>query len=192
MTGPYIVARLKDDLVVDARIAWGQSDNDISPFDTYEDEFETERLLVSGKLTGGVQLSKARLRPQIGLIYFEETQLGYDDSNGIYIPSQTVSLGRLTFSPNLSQSWDLEDGSTLGLNLNLKGIWDFETADLVDIDTGLLARANAELRARTEAGFNFNLVNGMRLQANGFFDGIGVRDYRSYGGTVTVTIPLNW
>jgi len=192
MAGPYIVAELKDDLVVDARIAWGQSDNDVSPFDTYEDEFETERLLVSGKLTGGVHLSKASLRPQLGLIYFEETQLGYDDSNGLYVPSQEISLGRLTFSPNLSQSWDLEDGSTFAMNWNLKGIWDFDTADLTDVDTGLQARSDAELRARAEAGFNLNLVNGMRVQTSGFFDGIGVRDYRAYGGTVTVTIPLDW
>jgi outer membrane autotransporter protein len=147
---------------------------------------------VSGKLTGGLQLSKASLRPQVGLIYFEETQLGYDDSNGIYIPSQDISLGRLTFSPNLYQTWQLENGSTIAMHLDLQGIWDFDTADLVDIDTGILARSNAELRARTESGLSFNLVNGMRLQASGFFDGIGVRDYSAYGGTVSVTIPLSW
>ncbi|NQY97033.1 MAG: autotransporter outer membrane beta-barrel domain-containing protein [Henriciella sp.] len=146
MAGPYLVARLDNQLVVDARIAWGQSDNDVSPFDTYEDEFETERLLFSGKVTGSAQFSKASLRPQIGLIYFEETQLAYDDSNGIYIASQDISLGRLTFSPNLSQSWAQPDGTSFSMNWNLKGIWDFDTADLVDVDTGLLARSDAELR----------------------------------------------
>lgn len=192
MTGPYIVANVKDNLVVDARIAWGQSDNDVSPFGTYEDEFKTERMLVSGKITGGVEFSKASLRPQIGLIYFEETQLGYDDSNGIYIPSQDISLGRLTFSPNLTQAWQFEDGSSASMNLNLKGIWDFEPAEITNIESGLIGGSNSDIRARSEGSFNLNLANGVRLQASGFFDGIGVRDYRSYGGTASIIIPLTW
>ena len=78
------------------------------------------------------------------------------------------------------------------MNWSLKGIWDFDTADLVDVDTGLLARSNAELRARAEAAFSLNLANGVRVQTSSFYDGIGVRDYQSYGGNITVIIPFNW
>jgi len=130
------------------------------------------------------------LAPELGLIYYEETQLRYVDSNGLTIPSHDVSLGRLTLNPNFSRSIMRDDGSSFRFNGTVKGIWDFDAADLVDLESGIEANRDAALRARTEAGFAYNLINGISLRADGFYDGIGVKDYDAYGGTVSVSIPL--
>ncbi|MEM7669454.1 MAG: Ig-like domain-containing protein, partial [Pseudomonadota bacterium] len=37
MVGPYFVAEVDESLILDGRFAWGQSDNTVSPFNTYED-----------------------------------------------------------------------------------------------------------------------------------------------------------
>ena len=52
MTGPYMVARLNDQLLFEGRAAWGMSYNDVNPLGTYVDEFETTRWLLKGAFTG--------------------------------------------------------------------------------------------------------------------------------------------
>ncbi len=190
MAGPYLVAELESGVIVDARVAWGQSENDIRPFDTYADTFDTERWLLASKLTGATTLGDFDLAPELGLIYYEETQLRYVDSNGLTIPSHDVALGRLTLNPNFSRRIVHEDGSSFTFNGTVKGIWDFDAADLIDLESGIDAARDADLRARTEAGFAYNLMNGISLRAEGFYDGIGVKDYDAYGGTVSISIPL--
>jgi hypothetical protein len=43
MTGPYMVACLHQNLIFDARAAWGKSSNNFNPFNTYTNSFESER-----------------------------------------------------------------------------------------------------------------------------------------------------
>ncbi|MEO1305242.1 MAG: Ig-like domain-containing protein, partial [Pseudomonadota bacterium] len=190
MIGPYFVTELQDALVWDGRVAWGKSDNDLRPFDTYKDEFETDRWLVSSKVTGGMTFADFDLRPQLGLIYFEERQNVFTDSNGLVVPEHEVSLGRLTFSPNFSRSFTTPTEDTLTTNWTVTGIWDFDTADLINIDSGLIATRNTDLRARTEFGLALRMQNGIAFGADGFYDGIGVEDYQAYGGTISLSIPL--
>lgn len=190
LVGPYFVAEIADGLTWDARYAWGQSDNDIRPFETYEDQFETDRWLASSNLTGGLRLGDLNLRPQLGVIYFEETQKGFTDSNALYIPEKDISLGRLTFSPNVTHSFAAPNDATLITNWTVTGMWDFETADLVNLDSGIFADSDNDLRARTEFGFLLRMKSGVSFGADGFYDGIGVMDYQAYGGTIKLSIPL--
>ncbi|MEI9901093.1 MAG: autotransporter domain-containing protein [Hyphomicrobium sp.] len=46
MAGPYATVRLSEERILEARAAWGQSYNEVSPFLTYTDEFDTNRWLV--------------------------------------------------------------------------------------------------------------------------------------------------
>jgi len=95
LVGPYLVSRLSDNLVLDGRVAWGQSDNDVSPSQTYEDSFDTERWLLKGQLTGEFETAGWRINPAASFIYFSDQQKAYTDSLGILIPKQTVDLGRI-------------------------------------------------------------------------------------------------
>ena len=52
MIGPYIVGKLARNIYFQARAAWGESDNDVTPIGTYTDSFDSDRWLVSGKIEG--------------------------------------------------------------------------------------------------------------------------------------------
>ena len=173
------------------RAAWGQSENDVNPFGTYTDQFDTTRWLLRGQLTGDFQAGNWHLAPHIGVLYFEEEQNSYIDSLNIFIPSQTISLGRLTFGPKISTRIETPDGRIISPHLSLKGIWDFDKAEVVDLDTGLAAGSSEDLRARLEGGLYVIMSNGWSINGEGFYDGIGVDDLEAFGGSVKLTVPLN-
>ena len=190
LAGPYIVARLGQNLIFDARGAWGKSDNEISPDNTYTDDFEGRRWLVRSRLTGDFKFGAIHVAPHVGVVYFEEEQKAYTDSNGVRIGSQTVELGRLTFGPKISTSFKRRDGTTIAPFVALQGIWDFKRTDLVDLNTGLAITGTDELRARAEAGLSVRLPQGLSITGEGFYDGIGANGYNAYGGSLKVGVPF--
>jgi len=191
MIGPYLAARLHDNLLFNGRVAWGQSDNEVSPFNSYKDKFDTDRWLIRGQLTGDFNLANLHLAPSVGVIYFEDQQKAYTDSNGVFIPGQTISLGRVTFGPKISTNFTTTHGGLISPHISIKGIWDFDKADQVDIATGLAAGSDDDLRARVEAGLSARMVSGWTLGGEGFYDGIGADQLSIYGGSVSLTVPLN-
>jgi len=49
---PHVTVRLTDSVFWQARAAWGKSSNEVSPFLTYTDRFDTIRWLASSTLIG--------------------------------------------------------------------------------------------------------------------------------------------
>ncbi len=189
LAGPYLVARLTQNLILDARAAYGLSDNEVSPFGTYEDSFDASRLLVRGKLTGDFEYAWLRFAPHLALIYFEETQDAYTDSLDVYIFGQTVRLGRLTFGPKVSGHYRFNDGLVIAPHIGVTGIWDFEAPKIVNIGTGKSVGEEG-LRARVDAGLALQMTDGIALNGEAFYDGLGADDFESYGGSLKLTIPL--
>lgn len=74
--------------------------------------------------------------------------------------------------------------------MSLEGIWDFKSTDLVDIDAGVVRGSGDKLRGRAEAGLSVRLSDGIMISGDGFYDGIGAKDYEAYGGNVTVSLPF--
>ncbi len=191
IAGPYLVTRLGKNLLFDGRAAYGQSNNTISPLGTYEDSFDTTRWLVSGTLTGDFNLSGWRFSPHVGVSYFEETQKAYMDGIGNNIIAQTVSLGRLTFGPEVSTSYTAGNGTVISPHIGIKGIWDFEKAQTIDLNTGLASGSDNDFRASIGAGISTQFNNGWLLSGEGHYDGIGDDTLEAYGGSVKLTVPLN-
>ncbi len=190
MVGPYIVSRLTDNLVFDGRGAWGQSDNDISPFRTYTDEFETDRWLLKGQFTGDFDIDAWKIYPSLAVIYFEENQQAYTDSLDIEIGSQKVKLGRATFGPRISKTFAYNEKVSFIPNLSVRGIWDFTRTDILNINTGFASETD-KLRARTEAGFTALFESGTSLRLDGFYDGIGAESFEAYGVKINVSFELD-
>ena len=143
-----------------------------------------------GRLTGDFKFGAVHVAPHIGVIYFEEQQKAYIDSNGYAIGEQTVKLGRLTFGPKVSTSFTRPDGTTIAPFIAIQGIWDFKRTDQVDIDTGFAVTGSDEFRARTEAGLSIRLPQGVAITGEGFHDGIGADGFNAYGGSVKVGVPF--
>ena len=190
MAGPYVVARLHQNLLFDGRVAWGQSDNNVDPLGLYTDSFDTTRWLARGQLTGDFRAGGLTFSPHGGVIYFEEHQNSYTDSLGNAIPSQTISLGRVTFGPSVSYTFQGEGGFVVEPHIGIEGIWDFDKAEVVDLSTGLAAGSSEDLRARVEGGLSLRPGGGWSLSASGFYDGIGVDGLEAYGGSAKLRIPL--
>ena len=110
MVGPYATLRLAPNVYFQGRAAWGKSKNDISPFMTYTDTFDTTRWLVRGKLQGNWSFGALQFSPSASVAYIEEHQKSYTDTLGVVIPDQTATLGQAEFGPELSYRWKLNNG----------------------------------------------------------------------------------
>ncbi len=188
MAGPYATVKLFDHLYFDGRAAWGQSFNRISPFGTYTDSFDTRRWLVRGGLIGDWRSGNWVLQPHSDVVYVEEHQLGYTDTNGIAIPDQTVSLGQLDFGPSVAYQMVTPSGVVIEPRAELTGIWAF----IQDSSRSLSFAPDAgeELRGKAELGVTVRGQRGVALQAAGSYDGIGTNDYNALSGRVRLTVPL--
>ncbi|WP_321343467.1 autotransporter outer membrane beta-barrel domain-containing protein [Breoghania sp.] len=189
MAGPYATLRLTNNLYFDTRAAWGTSANEISPFNTYTDDFSTTRWLVRAGLIGDWSFGAWNLRPAANVAYMQETQEAYTDSLSVYIPEQTVGVGQLDFGPEVSYTYQRADGLFVSPRAKVTGIWNFKRDTYGSTVT--TTAAGVEMRAKAEVGVNVRMPSGVRLEANGSYDGIGAEDYNALTGEMKLTVPLN-
>lgn len=188
MVGPYIVGKLAQNIYFQARAAWGESDNEVTPAGTYTDSFDSERWLVSGKIEGRYERGPWRVSPIASLIFFEDESDRYVDSLGLTIASQTASIGQFEFGPQIAHGRQIRDDLILEVFGEVTGIWEFENdSRLVN---GVVFGVD-DARAKLTGGVILKNDNGMKFQASAFADGLGADDYDGYGGTVRVRFPLN-
>lgn len=189
MAGPYVTVRLSDNFYLDARAAWGLSDNEIEPMGTFSDDFETTRWLASVGLIGDFSYENWRVRPNASFTRIQERQHGYTDSLGVFVPGQTVSAGRVNVGPTVSYRIETGRGLTIEPHGTLEGVYNFSDTDGVSL--GSEPNGQDDLRGRVELGVNLTTEGGIRFGASGSYDGIGGDGFESYGATVKMSIPLN-
>lgn len=187
MAGPYLSARLTPNLFFTTRAAYGISENEVSPIGTYTDDFSTDRWLASAELTGNWDFGNLRFTPGTSVTYLQEDQHGYTDSRGVPIPSQTVSLGQVSFGPEVAYRF-VGDRLTWEPHLSVVGLWDFDDDD--GIIAGLIA-TDDDLRVRVEAGVLALAVGGASLRVVGTLEGLGGGGYDAFGAQAWLSIPLN-
>ena len=175
-------------LFFDARASWGRSHNDLTTASS-TGSFETERWLVSAKLSGLFREDDISIRPAISVSYFEATQESYVDSLSNTIPEQTFTQGEVRFGPTFSYDYLTNDGMTLRPRFGVNGVWNFAVQNGSNIQGAILG--DGDIRARLDAGITIENGNSWYLDLSGFYDGIGINDYQVYGGKARRTIPLN-
>lgn len=191
MVGPYAVIRLADNIIFDGRVTYGQSENMVSPYGTYEDRFQTERLLFHGQLTGNFDLGGWTVTPALSMTYIRENQKAYIDTNDVLIGPQIVELGSLKFGPSFSRHFYSDNGVRLSPHLSLKGIWNFKDTGIQNIENGIVTTDNKEqLHARIDAGLDIRFNQKNQLDLSAFYEGIGQADNEIYGGAVKLRIPF--
>jgi outer membrane autotransporter protein len=187
MAGPYVSARLDENLFFDWRAAWGTSDNSVRPFGTYSDNFDTDRWLTTARLTGNWTSGNWRLTPSVTFKYGEEEQDAYTDTNGIRIPGQTISLGKVEFGPEFGYRWLLDGGAVIEPQLALYGVWNFDQGTLLLNNTFFTPD---DFTGRLEGGAMVYLPRGWSFRGTAAYDGIG-SDYEAVTGKVWLNVPLN-
>lgn len=193
MAGPYVSAEIAKNVYFDARGAWGTSSNDISPFQTYSDTFDTERWLAKANLTGNWTFDGLRISPGVGIVYVQETQNAYADTHGLAIPEHTAHLGRLTFGPEFGTEIALGGGNVLEPHVAITGMWDFDKSGQLAAGGGSTTTDPAsddELRFKIEGGATLRSESGASIRATASYDGIGAKDYSAWGGQLWVNVPI--
>lgn len=171
MVGPYVTAQLSDRLFFDARLAWGKSDNTVSPLGTYTDQVAGERMLATAALIGDFDKGDFNIRPEARLSYFSETTAAYVDGLGVSIPTVTVSFGSFELGPNVSRSFLLANAAQLTLTAGVEGIYTFALEN-----TGAAPVVNPVtegFRGRANAGVQYTLASGFDISTSLTYDGIG-------------------
>ena len=189
MAGPYVSVRLTPNLFFDTRAAWGTADNRVDPLGIYTDSFSTERSLVSAKLTGNWSYGQLRLRPSAEVVYFHETQKSYTNQINIFIPEQSVHLGRVSAGPEIGYQFRQHNGATFEPYVGVKGVWDF--AKTADATVAGMAVGNDPFHIMLELGATYATSSGVFLRGSLAYDGIGDNDFRAYYGRGSLTVPLN-
>jgi outer membrane autotransporter protein len=189
MAGPYVSVRLAPNLFFDARGAWGLSANDVNPLGTYTDNFSTDRWLAHAKLTGNWRWQDFRLTPSVAIDYMQEHQRAYTDSQGTTIPGQTLSLGRLSFGPEIARRFTGADGTSYEPLAALVGQWDFDRPEVASL-AGLPVSVQA-LHAQAQAGLQVHQPQGLTMRLVATYDGIGDSSLHAYGGQFWLSLPLN-
>ncbi|MGA7972355.1 MAG: autotransporter domain-containing protein [Pseudolabrys sp.] len=188
MAGPYVSVRLAPDLFLDARAAWGLSANNVDPLGSYTDNFSTDRWLAHAKLTGNWRWGGFRFTPSAALGFMQEHQRAYTNAVGAAIPDQTVSLGRLSFGPEIARRFVDADGTYYEPMAALTGQWDFDRPELASL-TGTTISSQA-FRGQAQAGLMVHRPDGIALRIVATYDGVGDNGLHAFGGQFWLNLPI--
>jgi hypothetical protein len=192
MAGPYATLRLSPHLFWQGRAAWGSSSNDVSPFMTYTDSFDSTRWLASTSLTGRYVVDLWTIKPEIAFTYFEDESHSYRDTFGNVMPRVSTSLGQLKLGPTFSYRYEVSSNLLLEPNFGGQLIWNDTDADALGLgDLGEEALGPDGVRGRVEAGVRAQTSSGTSLDLSGSYDGIGAGSFHSYTGRAMVRVPMN-
>lgn len=187
LAGPYVIARSPNHpLYFEGRALYGRTSNDISPYGTYADQFDTKRWLLQAKLAGEMDYGPTTLRPNFDLSYTSDTQLTYQDGLGNIIPEQRVGLAQAALGLDFEHDVPLANAD-LRINGGVSAIWAH--------GEGTGAASTLELssegwRGRVDLGLSYAFDGGSNLALTGFYDGIGASDYESFGVGLAYSIAF--
>ena len=175
LVGPYAVGSLPGaGLTYEARALYGRSSNDVSPSGN---EFDSERLLVQGRLQGDVAFGAATLFPYASATYAKDRQEGFTDATGAAIASQTVRMRELEAGLDFLVPFDLSNGE-----LDLVGGISLISASV----SGPAGSASFDtpydgLTGAATLGVDYRLSPSSQLTLRTSVDGLGTSDYEAYG-----------
>tara|TARA_R110002073_G_scaffold34954_1_gene102885 strand:+ start:5111 stop:14044 length:8934 start_codon:yes stop_codon:yes gene_type:complete len=189
LAGPYMVARLAENVYLDARGAWGRSENDVNPIGLYSDVFETSRWLVEANLSGEINSGNWRISPQIGIAYFNEEQNAYTDTLGFLIPGQEITLGRINAGPELAYRFVNAEGGYFEPYIRLTALWDYDDADVYNAAGNL--QGIGGVRADARFGLTAELPNGGLISGEIGIIGIGLGEFEANNAMLRIRLPLS-
>ncbi len=178
LVGPYVVGNIPDQpLFFEARALWGQSKNEVSPFGTYTDVFDTDRALVQAKVAGQMIYGRTTLSPNVDLSYTTDRQKPYTDGLGNPVPAQRIELAQVSVGLDIRQDVETAFGP-LQLTGGISGIWSHNSGTGV---ASTVVPAFEGGRAKINFGLRQTFTDGATLGLSGYYDGIGSSGYDSWG-----------
>ncbi len=192
MIGPYAEFRLNKNLIFDVKGLWGRSYNNVSPYLTYTDNFDTTRWLAAARLTGSWVSGNWHFSPRAQLIWYEDKAESYVDSTGTFIAGQTLKFGRFIFGPEVSYRLATAYGGMWEPRVGVKGMWTFSQSAAAGLSSGSLSYQGIDdFRLRVEGGLKWQNARGARFEVEGSHEGFGTGDLEATTGKLRFTMPLS-
>jgi outer membrane autotransporter protein len=188
MAGPYLSARIHENIYLDLRAAWGRSSNDVDVA-AATGSFDTSRWLVKGTLAGNWLYGPWRFTPSAELAYIKESADAFANSAGTLVSGQDVALGRLQFGPEIGYRFAHTRDMLIEPFAALKGVWDFDNPNIAIIDGVVVGPG--DFWGRLEGGLTVVTASGWNVRGLASWDGVGASDYSGYTLQGTVSVPLN-
>ena len=187
MLGPYVSARVHENVYVDLRAAWGSSWNDLNAGATSA-SFDTTRWLVKGTVSGNWMHDAWRITPSAELAYVEESQEAFTNSAGVFVAGQDVSLGRLQFGPEVGYRFAHTPQLLIEPFAAIKGVWDWDNPNVAIIDGFVVGPG--DFWGRLEGGLNVLSTDGTVVRGLASWDGVGADDYSGFTLQGIANVPL--
>lgn len=187
MTGPYASMRLTPEIFLDFRAAWGRSETDLKTLGA-NSNFSTTRWLATAQITGNFQYGDTRVSPELSVEYIKEIADDFTLPSGSTIDVGTISIGRVRFGPEIARLIPLSDGLAIEPRIAVRGIWDFNEADVVTLNN--VQYNTGKLRGLVEAGAIIHGIEGLNISVSGKYEGLGLEDFEAYGGMLWINVPI--
>ena len=188
LVGPYFAGRHNiQPLYFEGRLLYGQSGNDIRfddpDLDLRTGSFDTERLLAQLRLEGEIGLSNdddgSRLIPYVDARWMKDRAEAFTDNLGNRVPGQILDIGEM----ELGSGVEIPVAMSRGEMTLVGGLgW------VMSNRTGDHAGTGWQGRGRIDAGFLYDLDDNIRIDLEGFHDGLGISGYESYGVSLNMEI----
>jgi hypothetical protein len=188
LAGPYASFQLAPDLVFDARVAWGSSENHAALPDGTHLSFDTDRQLLRGRLSGNRKLLGLQFTPSVALAVVEDRIVGGNEEDSTLLEQENAVMGRLGVGSTLSYRFALDDGGYLQPSAGLSTGWTLDELDGAAFRDAELVNDSG---AKAEAGLALDTADGVSISATGAIEGIGEDDYSAWSGRLSLTAPLN-
>jgi hypothetical protein len=179
--GPYGVWRMSEQpLVFSASYLVGQAENDASPLGTYEDNFKSDRTLLTLGIAGELQFERIALFPALDLTRATDENESYTGGDGFAVRSQKVTTTEATLGLDFSMPLNTSNGA---LEL-LGGVGLTSSESDFGPDAGRSSRGNLDL------GFRYDLASGGTINAKASYDGVGQDNYEAIGAEIVFEIDF--
>lgn len=187
MVGPYISAQLHRNIFLDLRAAAGRSSNNLD-IAGVTGSFDTVRWMVTGGLSGDWREGPWRFTPMTHLAYIEEKQERFTDSSSTVVPDQHVSLGRMTFGPEIGYGTRVDD-TVIEPYGSIKGVWNFDRSDSPIINGQ--STGTGSFWGQLGIGVDVLMPANTAFRVGLVYDGLGASSYQSLTAQGQLSIPLN-
>ncbi len=187
MAGPYVTARLHENLYFDGGIRAGTASNRITmPGAGFTDTFTSWRWGAHATLLGDFDAGRFNFRPSASFVWFEETAKSWTDGNDLRIPEVRTRKGDL--EGGLRVSHTTPDGQS-SQYVEVDGVFALTNGSG---KFGLQGSRKREHRVRLGLGATVADLLGGTLDAGLSFEGLGRNDWETYAVRLGYSVSPDW
>ncbi|MBF0098261.1 MAG: autotransporter outer membrane beta-barrel domain-containing protein [Magnetococcales bacterium] len=135
---PYLGIAINNEWTADLSLGYSWLNYDVShTSNTITGTFDAHRSMASANLVGNYARDKWLFQPKMGLLYVEEKQDSYTESDGGIVLERSSKLGRLSAGSKIGYTTDF------GIPyVKMMGEWDFKTPDSILTTNGQYSQTN--------------------------------------------------